>query len=52
MTIYPWSSWASPGKVPEPDLWFHDIFRQDGTPFDPEEITLIRTLTKEGRKAQ
>ena len=30
-TIYPW---GSPEGAPEPAIWFHDIFRQDGTPFD------------------
>ncbi len=45
-TIYPWESWKKPGKTPEPDLWFHDIFRPDGTAFDPREVELIRSLTK------
>ncbi|HNQ34639.1 MAG TPA: cellulase family glycosylhydrolase [bacterium] len=36
-----------PGEpIPEPPLWFHDIFRTDGTPFDPEEINYIRSVTK------
>jgi hypothetical protein len=25
-------------------LWFHDIYRQDKTPFDPEEITVIKQV--------
>ena len=29
---------------PEPTLWFHDIFRQDGTPYDPEEIEFIKHI--------
>ncbi len=41
-TIFPWGS--KPGS-PEPSLWFHDIFRKDGTPFDAREVTLIRQLT-------
>jgi hypothetical protein len=40
-TIYMWDSIYTA----EPDLWFHDIFRKDGTPFDPEELTLIKELT-------
>jgi GNAT superfamily N-acetyltransferase len=36
--------------IPEPPLWFHDIFRVDGTPFDPEEIESIRGITKPGRR--
>lgn len=41
-TIFPWGS--KPGS-PEPPLWFHDIFRKDGTPFDAREVRLIRQLT-------
>jgi hypothetical protein len=41
-TIYPWGSEAG---TPEPELWFHDLFRPDGTPFDPEEIRLFQMLT-------
>jgi hypothetical protein len=39
--------------IPEPPLWFHDIFRIDGTPFDRNEIDFIRNITKaEGKKSQ
>ncbi len=41
-TIYPW---GSPEGAPEPKLWFHDIFRADGTPYDPEEVKVIKELT-------
>lgn len=34
-----------PEDLPEPKFWFHDIFRQDGTPYDPKEIELIKKLT-------
>ena len=44
-TIYPWASWQKPFEE-EPKVWFHDIFRQDGTPFSREEIYLIKSLTK------
>ena len=30
----------------EPELWFHDIVRKDGTPFDPDEITFIKDILK------
>jgi hypothetical protein len=43
-TIYPW---GSPLNAPEPKIWHHDIFRKDGTPFDANEVELIRKLTKE-----
>ncbi len=40
-TIYPWSSWEHP-FANEPEIWFHDIYRKDGTPFSKEEIEFIR----------
>lgn len=60
-TIWPWSSkegkdisrpWEhyrtlGPGDAfPEPELWFHDIYRTDGTPFDPAEIEFIKQMMK------
>jgi hypothetical protein len=44
-TIYPW---GSPKGAAEPKVWFHDIFRPDGTPFDAKEVELIRKLTGKG----
>ena len=41
-TIYPWSSWENPFPN-EPEIWFHDIFRTDGTPFSKEEVAFIKT---------
>jgi hypothetical protein len=43
-TIYPWDSWEKEYEG-EPQVWFHDIFRQDGAPYDPKEVERIRTLT-------
>jgi hypothetical protein len=43
-TIYPWDSWTKTYTA-EPPLWFHDIFRSDGTPYRAEEVQLIRELT-------
>ncbi len=43
-SVYPWQSHLT---AQEPKVWFHDIFRADGTPFDPAEITLIKKLTRE-----
>jgi hypothetical protein len=43
-TIYAWFSWVTMDPA-EADPWFHDIFHPDGTPYDPEEVTLIRELT-------
>lgn len=37
----------NPGDpIPEPDLWFHDIFRPDGSPYDPAETAFIRDITR------
>jgi hypothetical protein len=36
-TIYAWDSWQKPYAA-EPEVWFHDIFRQDGSPFDANEV--------------
>ena len=46
-TIYAWNSLPlSKGNETEPNPWFHDIFRADGTPFDPAEVELIHRLTR------
>lgn len=42
-TIYAWDTPMPDGA--EPKVWFHDIFRKDGTPYSEEEITLIKSLT-------
>ncbi|HKO82036.1 MAG TPA: cellulase family glycosylhydrolase [Chitinophagaceae bacterium] len=41
-TIYAWNSPMPDGK--EPELWFHDIFRKDGSPFSKAEITFIKKI--------
>ncbi len=38
-TIFAWGDPHPDGK--EPELWFHDILRQDKTPFDQKEIEAI-----------
>lgn len=42
-TIYAWGTPMPDGK--EPELWFHDIFRQNGTPFSEDEVSRIKALT-------
>ncbi len=44
-TIYPWDSWTKT-YAEEPDPWFHDVLRPDGTPYDDEETRLIQELTR------
>ncbi len=43
-TIFPWDSWQKPYDA-EPPVWFHDIFRADGTAYRPEEVEYIRKVT-------
>ncbi len=43
-TIYGWNEPIPDGS--EPKIWFSDILRKDGTPFDKAEIQLIKLLTK------
>jgi len=43
-TIYPWDSWQKPYAA-EPPVWFHDIFRENGQPYRPEEVSFIRQMT-------
>ncbi|HKJ47063.1 MAG TPA: hypothetical protein VJ991_14620 [Balneolales bacterium] len=39
--VYPWQSHLT---APQPKVWFHDIFRKDGTPYDSTETNLIKKL--------
>jgi hypothetical protein len=43
-TIYPWDSWQKQYKG-EPPVWFHDIFRRNGTPYDAAETDYIKQVT-------
>ncbi|WP_019987192.1 glycoside hydrolase family 2 TIM barrel-domain containing protein [Rudanella lutea] len=42
-TIFAWDTPIANGK--EPELWFHDIYRKDGTPFSQNEVDTIKSLT-------
>ncbi len=42
-TKYAWDEPIADGS--EPPLWFHEIFRPDGTPYKQEEVDLIKSLT-------
>ena len=53
-TNLPWDSWKQPyvnGR--EPSIWFHEVFRNDGTPYKPEEVEFIKGITgkSKARKA-
>lgn len=36
--------WGSKEGDPEPELWFHDIFRKDGTPYSQDEVEFIQNI--------
>lgn len=42
-TIFAWGEPIPDGA--EPEVWFHDILRKDGTPFSQEEVDVIKSLT-------
>ncbi len=41
-TMYAWDTPIPSGK--EPSLWFHDIYRKDGTPFSKTEVQYLKSL--------
>lgn len=52
-TFLPWDSWQNPYVGRDPAIWFHEVFRTDGTPYKQEEADLIRQLTgKAATRAQ
>ncbi len=42
-TKYAWDTPMPDGA--EPKIWFHDIFRPDGTPYSQQEVDFIKSLT-------
>jgi hypothetical protein len=49
-THLPWDSWQKPYVDREPAIWFHEIFKPDGSPYRAEEVELIRKLTGVARR--
>jgi hypothetical protein len=47
-TYLPWDSWQKPYVLSQPTVWFHEVFRQDDTPYRPREIELLRKYTGRG----
>ncbi len=43
-TFLPWDSWQRPYVGEQPTVWFHEVFRNDGTPYRESEARLIRNL--------
>jgi hypothetical protein len=44
-TYFPWESWEHPYVHDQPPVWFHEVLREDGTPYRQAEVDLIRKLT-------
>ena len=53
-TIYAWQDVNNPmnridlssaDECNEPTVWFHDLFRPDGTPYDPSEVETFKKFT-------
>jgi hypothetical protein len=51
-TYLPWDSWQHPYTDREPAIWFHEIFRTDGTPYSGEETAFIKEITGRGTAAR
>jgi hypothetical protein len=51
-TWYPWDSWYKPYVMQGPMIWFHEVFKQDGTPYRQREVDIIRELTGRGTAAK
>jgi hypothetical protein len=44
-TYFPWDSWEHPYVDAPPPVWFHEIYKQDYTPYREREVEIIRSLT-------
>ena len=47
-TYLPWDSWSRPYVKEQPAIWFHEVFKQDFTPYRERETELIRYYTGRG----
>jgi hypothetical protein len=45
-TYLPWDSWEHPYTDREPEVWFHEILRNDGKPYSTEEVSFIKKITR------
>jgi hypothetical protein len=48
-THCPWDSWSMQYEA-EPELWFHDIFRENGEAYKPEEVEFLKEFTKKQKE--
>jgi len=44
-TYLPWDSWQHPYVDHPPAVWFHDVFKENGEAYKPEEAAFIRKMT-------
>lgn len=44
-TYLPWDSWQKPYVLEPPQVWFHEVFHADGSPYRDREAEIIRELT-------
>ena len=51
-THLPWDSWQRPYVDREPSVWFHEVFRNNGTPYLAEEVEFIRRMTGKAARAR
>jgi len=49
-TTLPWESWQHPYVHTQPPVWFHDVFKPDGTPYRERETQLIYELTSDSKQ--
>ena len=47
-TYLPWDSWQKPYVLSQPTVWFHEVFKQDDTPYRQREADLLRQYTGRG----
>ena len=43
-TYLPWDSWQHPYIDRQPAEWFHDIFRQDDSPYSEAEVAFLKQI--------
>jgi hypothetical protein len=44
-TDLPWDSWNRPYTKEKPQVWFHDILREDGTPYRQAEVDMLKAYS-------
>jgi hypothetical protein len=49
-TYLPWDSWQHPYVDHPPEVWFHDIFDENGKPYRQEEVDFIRAVAAKARQ--